>query len=332
MQQRETSSKYNHFMMDPFSVGSKRYRRCATLIAGLTSLWAMLHLVPLRAETTAQADFILTASSGVYQSSDGKTKVILGHKDGSQGIFVAHFSEGIAPQEFNPETAPATGATSIFIRFDPSSEHQYSEVIVGQRTYKALGNLNIWLTPNGSVFVNIDNTNPYLTVTTRSVGGRNDALVGFYGMTEVVKGVGNLATILSANQLSPELAKIIRPYTATSNGLQLNGKDVLNPSVGIFVSREHECARTGKSVSILTLAQLKTIQAAKVETQQAQLLDRFLKENEVKPPTAGHLTLRAEKSGPMILLNLASKDLFDIRPIKNSLSNRKKICVVSPIA
>lgn len=312
-------------------ITSKR-PRCGTIITvALAILWSALYSERLQADTAAQVNFILTASSGVYQSSDGKTKVILGHKDGAQGIFVAHFSEGIAPQEFNPETAPAAGATSVFIRFDPSSEHQYSEVIVAQRTYKALGNLNIWLTPTGSVSVNIDNTNPYLTVTTRSEAGKNDALVGFYGMTEVVKGVGNLATILSANQLSPELAKIIRPYTATSTGLQLNGKDVTNPSVGLFVSREHECARTGKAVAILTLAQLKNIQAAKSETQQAQLLERFLKENREKPPTAGHLTLRAEKNGPMILLNVASKDIFDMRRIKNSLASRKTICVVSPI-
>jgi len=308
-----------------------RQSRAAVLIAGCAVLGAALLCGAVLAELPSQAEFILTASSGVYQSSDGRTKVILGHKDGAQGIFVAHFSDGIAPQEFNPETAPAAGATSVFIRFDPASEHQYSEVVVGARSYKALGNLNIWLTPNGSVSLNIDNTNPYLTVTTRSENGKNDAIVGFYGLTEVVKGVGSMATILAANQLSPELARIIRPYIATPAGLQLNGKDVSNPSVGLFVSREHECNKTGNTVSILTLAQLKSIQVAKTEAQQAQLLDRFLKENQLKPPTAGHLTLRAEKNGPMILLNVASKDIFDMRAIKNSLSSRKKICVISPI-
>jgi hypothetical protein len=306
-------------------------RRYAVLTRAFAVLGAALLSQPLHADVQAPAEFILTASSGVYQSSDGRTKVILGHRDGAQGIFVAYFSEGIAPQEFNPETTPAAGATSVFIRFDPTVEHQYSEVVVGARSYRALGNLNIWLTPNGSVSVNIDNTNPFVTVTTRSESGKNDALVGFYGMTEVVKGVGNLATILAANQLSPELAKILRPYTATATGLQLNGKDVVNPSVGLFVSREHECNKGQNDVSILTLSQLKNIQAAKGEAQQAQLLERFLKENQAKPPTAGHLTLRAEKNGPMILLNVASKDIFDMRAIKNSLSKRKMICVVSPI-
>jgi hypothetical protein len=278
----------------------------------------------------ALAEFILTASSGVYQSADGRTKVILSHREGAQGIFVVHFSEGVPPQEFNPETAPVEGAAHVFVRFDPTSEHQYSEVIIGQRSYKVSGNLNIWLTPNGGVSVNIDNTNPFMTITQRSGNGRDDSLVGFYGLTEVVKGAGNLATILTANQLSPELAKILKPYTVAPNGLALNGKDVTTPSVGLFVSREHECTKSSQAVSVLTLAQLKSIQAAKSEAQQAQLLERYLQENRAKSPIQGHLILRAERSGPMILLNIATKDIVDMRAIKNSFSNRK-ICVISPI-
>jgi len=290
------------------------------------ALLVLLIFSPLR----VSAEFILTASQGIYQSDDGRTKVMLSHRDNAQGIFVANYSEGIPPQEFNPEKLPANGATHLFVKFDATAEHQYSEVVIGERSYKVAGNLNVWLTPNGSVSVNIDNTNPYLTVTQRSKDGRGDALVGFYGLTEVVKGTGNLATILTANQLSPEIAKIVRPYQAGLNGLLLNGKDVTTPAVGIYVSREHPCTKQGNNVSVLTLKQLKTIQATKVEAQQGQLLARFLKENQQTFPIKGHLTLRSEPQGPMILLNIASKDIFDLRLIKNSFSTRK-ICVLSPI-
>jgi hypothetical protein len=276
------------------------------------------------------AQFIQTASSGVYQSADGHTKVILSHKEGAQGIFVAHFKEGIPPQELDLETAPQLGTTHVFIKFDPSAEHQYSEILIGERRYKIAGNLNIWLTPNGSVSVNIDNMNPYLTVTQREGGTSGDHLVGFYGMTEVVKGSGNVATILTANQLSPELAKVLRPYIAAPKSLALNSKDVTTPNVGVFVSREHECIKSPQSVSILTLPQLKSIQALKTESQRAQLLEKHLQQNRLKSPTVGQLILRAEKSGPMILLDIATKNIFDMRAIKNSFSSRK-ICVVSPI-
>jgi hypothetical protein len=282
-------------------------------------------------QDNALGQIIQTGSSGVYQNTDGRLKVILSHKDGAQGIFVAYFKEGVPPQEFNPERAPASGATHIFVRFNPVAEHQYSDVLVGDQSYKVSGNLNIWLTENGSVSVNIDNMNPYLTVTQRETDGRNDALIGFYGMTEVVKGSGNLAAILTANQLSPEIAKIVKPYVVGPKGLQLNGKEVTAPALGIFLKQEHDCLKQDKPVAILTLKQLKAIQATKPEAQQAKLLESYLKENQTKSPLLGHLILRAEKSGPMILLNIATKDIFDMRSIKNAFSNRK-ICVISPIS
>ena len=282
------------------------------------------------APVCARAEFILTASSGVYQTDDGRTKVILSHKDGHQGIFVVHFKEGVAPQEFNPEAIPTTGVTHVFIRFNPNLEHQYSEIVIGPHSYKVNGNLNIWLTQNGSVSVNVDNMNPYLTVTQRDSNGRGDAIIGFYGLAEVVRGKGSLAAILAANQLSPDIAKILKPYLASPDGLQLNGKNVQTPAIGLFVSREHECSKDAAGVSILTLAQLKAIQQAKSEAQQAQSLDRFLKENQNKPPTKGHMVLRAEPNGPMILLDIATKNIFDMRAIKNNFS-KNKICVVSPV-
>jgi hypothetical protein len=172
--------------------------------------------------------------------------------------------------------------------------------------------------------------NPYLTVTTRSQNGKNDSLVGFYGMTEVVKGVGNLATILTANQLSPEIAKLLIPYIVTKQELTLNNKEVKNKTVGLFVHQNHPCDGENNN-AILKLEQLQAIQKAKTEVLQAQLLERFLRDNKAKPPMLGHLILRAEPTGPMILLNIASKNISDVRVIKNTLSHRT-ICVVSPIS
>jgi hypothetical protein len=305
-------------------------RKQAGLKPLVLALFVYLSQMTIAAEI-ASGQILQTGSSGVYQSSDGRLKVILSHRDGAQGIFVAYFKEGIPAQEFNPEKAPASGATHIFVRFNPMAEHQYSDVLVGEKSYKVAGNLNIWLTENGSVSVNVDNSNPYLTVTLRETDGRNDALVGFYGMTEVVKGSGNLAAILTANQLSPEIAKIVKPYVVASNGLRLNGRDVEAPAIGIFVKQEHDCLKHDQQVALLTLKQLKSIQASKPESQQAKLLESYLKENQTKSPLLGHLILRTEKSGPMILLNIATKNILDMRSIKNAFSNRT-ICVISPIS
>jgi hypothetical protein len=281
--------------------------------------------------SVAQAEFIMTTPSGVYQSDDGRTKIILSHRENSQGIFIAHFEEPIPPQEFNPERLPTAESTHVFIKFDPNSEYQYSEVIIGERRYKITGNLNILLNATGSVSVNIDNMNPYLTVTHRYNGSKNEALVGFYGMTEVVKGSGNLATILAANQLSPETQKILKPYTAGASGaLLLGNKEVATPTVGLYVPREHECTKLPPEIYILTLEQLKAIQRVKIEAQQVQILEGFLKENKNRPPTSGFLILRAQKKQPMILLSISSKNIFDMRLINNTFS-KQNICVISPV-
>jgi len=306
------------------NLGFRSSKRSVRVLQSLAALLICLSPLSLR------ADFIMTMSSGVYQSTDGKTKVILSNAEGAQGIFVTHLKDGVPPQEFNPEKIPAKDSNHVFIKFDPTSQNQYSEVTISDRTYKVAGNLNLWLTPDGGVSVNIDNTNPYITITKREASGKSDSLIGFYGMTEVVKGTGNLAAILSANQLSPDIAKIVKPYLIGQSGLTLNGKEVATPTIGIFVNRDHECTTSNAKVSVLTLAQLQSIQKAKVESQQAQLLEKFMRENRVKSPTQGYLVLRADRSGPMILLNVASKDIFDMRQIKNTFSDRK-ICVLSPI-
>jgi hypothetical protein len=176
--------------------------------------------------------------------------------------------------------------------------------------------------------VNIDITNPYITVGLRGIGGQEDSLLGFYGLTEVVKGSGNLAAILAANQLSPEIERVVKPYRLSDDQLLLNNREVTTPTVGIFVKHDHECLK--QDTASLTLAQLKKIQAQKGEAAQAKLLESFLKDNTKVSPIRGHLVLRADAKSPMIMLNISTKNVFDYRAISNRFSTRQ-ICVLSPL-
>jgi len=277
---------------------------------------------------SADAQFLQTMSSGVYQSTDGRVKVIVGNNDGAQGIFVAYLKDGIPPQEFNAEKIPTKDATHVFISFDPTEENGYHRLTVSEKNFKIVGNLTLLLDSTGSVAINIDNTAPYLTITQRGPGKALEHLVGFYGTTPVVQGSGSLATILTANQLSPEISKVMKPYEIRGEGLFLNGKQVESPNIGLFITREHECLKP--TTSTLTLAQLKQIQGAKVEAAQAKLLEQHLRDNQKRSPTQGFLVLRADAANPVIMLNITEKNVFDLRGIKNSFS-AKKICVLSPV-
>ena len=290
-------------------------------------LFLMVSLLLIGARS-GTAQFLQTMSSGVYQTTDGHVKVIVGNNDGAQGIFVSYLKEAIPPQEFNAEKIPTKNATHAFISFDPTEENGYNRLTIGEKNYKIVGNLTLHLSDAGGVSVNIDNTAPYLTITQRGQGKTPEHLVGFYGTTPVVQGSGSLATILTANQLSPEISKVMKPYEIRGEGLFLNGKEVESPNIGLFITREHECLKP--TTSTLTLAQLKQIQGAKVETAQAKLLEQHLRENQKRPPTQGFLVLRADAANPVIMLNITEKNVFDLRGIKNSFS-AKKICVLSPV-
>ncbi len=278
---------------------------------------------------SSYAQFLQTMSSGVYQSADGHVKVIVGNNDGAQGIFVAFARDEITPQEFNAEKLPIDGTTHAFISFDATQEHGYNNLTIGDKSFKIVGNLTLHLSEGGGVSVNIDNTAPYLTITQRAQGKAPETLLGFYGTTPVVQGSGALATILTANQLSPEVSKVMKPYEVRSDGLFLNSKKVESPTIGLFIQREHECLKP--TTAVLTLSQLKQIQATKGEGPQAKLLEQSLRDNQKRPPTQGFLVLRADSNSPVIMLNITEKNVFDLRIIKNSFS-AKKICVLSPIS
>jgi hypothetical protein len=285
----------------------------------------VLSIVLLLRTYEVQAQFIQTSSFGTYQTPNGLVKIVLASQEGAQGIFVVSLAQPIPPQEFNVERIPTTGAEHVFIKFDANAEFPYSEIVLNDKAYKITGNLNLIV---GDALVQLDNTNPYLTVTYRSGEKGGDAVVGFYGIFEVVKGVGNLPTIVGANQHAPEITKILKPYRVEEDALWLDEKKVENPAVGIFVRHEHVCLKD--TTSILTLEQLRKVQATKVELQQAQLLDGFLKSNRKIKPLGGKLVLRAEPASPLVMLDM-SQNVYDLRQIKNSFS-KNAVCVISPLS
>lgn len=274
---------------------------------------------------SANADFILTRASGVYQHSNGTSKVILGSKNDAQGIFVM-VGAPIAPQEFNLETTPPEGMKHIFIRFDGQAQPPtYSEIVINDKVYKVSGNLTLNL---GKTFVSIDNNNPYLTIVTEgSHSGEAASILGFSGLNEIVKGAGPIATILAANQLNPEVAKVILPYTVENNELRLNGKPVTTPVIGTFVRPENECLKPTSVVLFST--DLTKITSAKGEDERIQLLDKFLTEAKKSNPLRDHLVLKADLKS-VILLDIRDKNIHEMHEVQLK-SARQRICVISNI-
>jgi hypothetical protein len=275
----------------------------------------------------AQAQFLQTSSTGVYQSPDGRAKVLLGNHEGAQGIFVVYLAEPVSVQEFDVEKLSQRGATHVFIKFDAGAEFPYSQIVIGEKSYKVSGNLNLQL---GTVRLNIDNTNPYLTVTYPVEGDSGaEALIGFYGLAEVMKGAGNLAAIATANLHSTEIAKVLKPYIVRENALWLGDKKVETPTVGLFVRRdEHTCLKS--STAIVTAEQQRKVQnlKSKGEVAQGEALTAILAENQRKNQILGKLVLRSDPAAPVILLDM-SKNVYDLRPV--STVSRRDVCVLSPI-
>ncbi len=262
----------------------------------------------------------------MYQSVDGKAKVVLGNSDGAQGIFIVYASDPIPPQEFNLEKLATPGVIHAFIKFEAGAEFPYSHIVIGDKSYKVSGNLNLQL---GVLQVNIDNTNPYLTVTYRLAGSGGDALIGFYGLAEVIKGAGNLAAIATANLHSSEMAKILKPYVVRENVLWLADKKVETPTVGIFVKRDgHTCLKN--STAVLTADQQRQVQNLKVkgELAQAEALKSILDENQKKNLILGKLVLRSDPNSPVILLDM-TKNVYDLRQV--SAVSKRDLCVLSLI-
>lgn len=291
--------------------------------------WLLTSLALLLAPTPygylhAHGDFIQTMASGVYQSTDGQTKVVLSTKPGAQGLFVL-VGPATAPQEFNIEAFPAKDTKHIFIRFNGDAQPPvYSEIVINKKSYKISGNVTIGIGPHTSV--SIDNNNPYLTIVTESTSKlENPAILGFLGLNEVVREKGSLATLLAANQLNAEISRVIRPYLIEGDMLLLNGKPVSTPFIGTFVKPENNCLYPG--YVIFSAAQTAKIRSTKVQEQRLKLIEQFLVDNKKSSPFKDYLVLKADKSSA-ILLNVKEKNISEL----HVLSEERKICIISDIA
>jgi hypothetical protein len=271
------------------------------------------------------AEFILTRASGVYQHSNGSTKVILGSKNDAQGIFIMA-GPSIAPQEFNLEATLPENVKHIFVRFDGQAQPPtYSEIVINDKVYKISGNLTVHV---GKTVVGIDNNNPYLTIVTEgAASGDSASIIGFSGLNEIVKGSGAVATILAANQLNPEISKIILPYAVDNNQLLLNGKPVTTPMIGTFVRPESECLKP--SSVVLYATDLNKITSAKGEEERIKLLEKFMSDAKKSTPLQQHLVLRADQKS-VILLDVREKDIHEMHEVTLT-SAHQRICVISAI-
>jgi len=303
--------------------GSHFYRWGRRSVAPLALAAAVALAAPLR---PAHADFIQTMASGVYQSTDGRTKVVVSTRPNAQGLFVM-IGPAVTPQEFNIETFPAEGSKHVFIKFDGEAQPPvYSEAIINKKSYKISGNVTIGIGPH--TIVSIDNNNPYLTVSTEgSHSGEPASILGSSGLNEIVKGTGPIATILAANQLNPEVAKVILPYTVENNELRLNGKPVTTPVIGTFVRPENECLKPTSVVLFST--DLAKITSAKGEDERIQLLDKFMTEAKKSNPLRDHLVLKADLKS-VILLDIRDKNVHEMHEVQLK-SARQRICVISNI-
>jgi hypothetical protein len=293
-------------------------RRC------LLSLLTVFCAVLLPSQHPLRADWIQTMDGGVYQDSSGKVKVIVASKQGSEGIFVLS-GASVPVQLFNIEQTPPAGTNHLFIRFESSAQPPvYSEVVINERTYKISGNLTINIDKDTTV--GIDNNNPYLTIVTEH-DGHAPAVLGFSGLNEVVRGTGVASTILAANQLNSEAAKVIRPYNLKDGQIFLGDQSIGSGRLGILVRPENECLKP--AATVLNQTQLATIRQAKSDQERAKLLEQFLKESKKSAPLKGFLVLKAE-SARVILLDIRDQNVFSLSALSSS-NAQQKVCVLAPL-
>jgi hypothetical protein len=280
----------------------------------------------LSAVRVANADFILTRASGVYQHTNGTTKIILGTKSDAQGLFIVD-GPSVSPQEFNLETMSAEGSRHVFIKFDAQAQPPtYSEIIINDKHYKISGNLTLGI--GQKTIVSVDNNNPYLTIVIDgSTPGEAPSILGFSGINEIVKGTGDLALILAANQLNPEVAKVIRPYLVDNDELMLNGKPVTTPLIGTFIKPESECLKPNSV--ILLRSEVDKLKETKTEDERIKLLDQFIKESKKGSRLQEYLVLKTDAK-QVILLDIKEKNVREMRAMV-PMATKQRICVISDI-
>lgn len=283
----------------------------------------------------AVAEFIQT-KPGMYQSTDGLAVAIISRDENAQGIFFFRSTESIPIQAFDAESLPTEGVSHVFVGFDAAGEHPYSSIRIGKTIYKVLGNLTIWLDEKGESRIDIDNSNPYLTLIHSGKDSKKESLIGFYGITEVVRGSGELSAVLAANQLNPSIAKVIKPYSLGQNSLMFDNRPLRRPTVGLTIERHHTC-HSPKTLFISDF-QLKEVRQQKTTATKATLLNNFLEANSKAFPLKGHLILRSineKEDNQVIALDVVSKNVVRVSPLKHDVTfdgRTQPVCLIESMS
>jgi hypothetical protein len=272
--------------------------------------------------------FIQTGSHGVYQTADGKLKIIVSGNPDALGLFIVYYESGIPLQEFNPEKLPSKGAIHMFLRFNPAAEHPFHEIQMGEKVYKIGGNFSIMAGADGNVHIDVDNLSSYATI--RYQERSEEQIIGFYGLTEVIKGQGDISAVVAANQLDSNTKKLIRPYVARDGQLWFSGNQsrAVDNNVGVYIKRDNPCLKA--DVVTMTTDQLQKVRNGKDEFERGKLLSQYLQNNNKASPTRGTIIIKADKR-EAFLLDITTKDILHLKPIAG-LSSKQKICILKPVS
>jgi hypothetical protein len=278
---------------------------------------------------------VLKPRSGMYQSTDGLLSAIVSQNEGQQGIFFFLADEPIGIQEYNPAKLSLDSGKHVFIQFNPSLDSPYHAIRIGQNSYNVNGNLTLWLDRAGDTRIDIDNSNPYLTLIHSDPTDKTETIVGFYGITEVIRGTGEMSAILAANQLNRKLSHVIKPYTLGDTALLLNNRPVRRTAVGMSIERNHTCL--SPNTLLITDEQLKTVRRERDSNRKAKLLNDTLQANLQNSPLRGQLILRSfsdEEQNQVITLNVATKDVTQILPLSKQIEMNGRsypACLISSL-
>lgn len=295
--------------------------RATSSLSALLLLMLSVFLLGTTLGTTAQAE-ILKTGEGIYQSLDGRYKIIISYSQ--PGIFFA-LGSPVDLQVFNPTQLKKDDTRSLFIRYDQQLK-KYSAIVIGKKEYKTNGgSLTVLL--DGSR-ITIDNNNPYLSIVIDSQGGgkNENSILGFLGLEVVVNNRGSEAVaLLEANQFN-QYRGIIEPYTYQSGQLFLKGKAVEGP-IGLNLETPKNVCLKKESVYVTDL-DLRRMMSMTDRTQSLKLLARLLRKSKEKSMFDSSIILRVADS--IIALDYSKGRVNVIRP-QTRKGSETQICVVQGI-
>lgn len=276
--------------------------------------------------TVAGAEFLRTHSAGVYQHTAGTTKVLVGAKDAVQGIFVLS-GPSVAPSEFSAESELSPTTSHLFISFDSGTQPpRYADILIKEKRYRIRGNLKIRI--GSHAMVSIDNNNPYLTVVEAGrIPEEADAILGFAGTNEVVRGSGAVAAVLAANQLDDSGGEGIPLFEVVNNELSRNGSPVTDGEIGTPIALTHECLHP--SSIVMTAEELAKIEDERNGERAMRLFQDIVEGSQGRGRLARYLILKGDSSA-VVLLDVVSKGVSVMRA-QIPPSIRQKVCVLSKL-